>query len=742
MAPAPSSHEEIARSRPRIRRDVLFTRTPDGVLFHNAHGGFNVVTQSAYRFAALIVPHLDGERRVEELCAGLGDKQRDMVIRLVRALYARGFARDAGPRPTGSTLSPQVTARFAHQLDYLDHYADDAYGRFARYRGTRVAVLGDDEMAGWAALGLLRNGCATVAVTVEDAAEGALDREPRDTAGLDAEVAELTGAGCAPTLARLAGGTLGWADLDGWDTVLVTGAGAPAQLLRLLSEGVPEGRRLLGAWTFGERAVVGPVMTAGTPGCWSCAALRLGAGSDAADSADLWSGLGPAAPLGTPARVPTGPLAGMLGNLLSFEVFRLVTEALPAETRNQVIVQDLNSLDVLAEPLLPHPRCRFCAPGEAKAPDGAALRVPHADDEPAPLPADGPADEAAAKGALAALEQRDVLVREAAGVFGGYADDDWEQTPLKVSTVRLGVSPGRVREVSAIDVHHVAGARLAALFRAAEVYAEHVVPPRVGGTGSRVAPAELALSSGLEAPVAQVAAWSEATSLLDGRTVLVPTGAVRTLGGWNDQGLFERTSAGTGAAGTPRAALARALRSALAHDALRRAVRREAPVRLLDLGSLTDDAELLFLLRSAENLGATVEVLDLTEGATALPVVLARRTGPESGRVRWAAGSGLRPREAVLEALRDLLGAEQLRRAGAEPDLGDPLWADLEAAALVPEGAPVPPRADGTDWAGVLDALAAAGRDAFAVPVAAPDLAAGEIHAVRVLLTRGGSGAH
>lgn len=743
MAPAPSSHEEITRSRPRIRRDVLFTRTPDGVLFHNAHGGFNVVTQSAYRFAALLVPHLDGERRVEELCAGLGDKQRDMVVQLVRALYARGFARDAGSRPAAATLSSQVTARFAHQLDYLDHYADDAHGRFARYRDTRVAVLGDDEMAGWAALGLLRNGLATVAVTVEDAAEGALDHAPHGTAGLDAEVAELTEAGCAPTLTRLAGGPLGWADLDGWDTVLVTGANAPAQLLRLLTEGLPDGRRLLGAWTFGERAVVGPVMTAGTPGCWSCAALRLGAGSDAADSADLWSGLGPAAPLGTPARVPTGPLAGMLGNLLSFEVFRLVTEALPAETRNQVIVQDLDSLDVLAEPLLPHPRCRFCAPGEPKAPDGSALRVPHPDDEPALLPADGPADEAAAKGALAALELRDVLVREAAGVFGGYADDDWEQTPLKVSTVRLGVSPGRVREVSAIDVHHVAGARLAALFRGAEVYAEQVVPPRVGGEGSRVAPAELALSSGLEAPVDRVAAWSEATSLLDGRTVLVPTGAVRTLGGWNDQGLFERTSAGTGAAGTPRAALTRALRSALAHDALRRAIRRTAPVRLLDLNSPTDDAELLFLLRSAENLGVTVEVLDLTgAGATALPVALARRTDPESGQVRWAQGSGLRPREAVLEALRDLLGAEQMRRAGAEPDLGDPLWADLEAAALVPEGEPVPLRAEGTDWAGVLDALAAAGRDAFAVPVAAPDLAAGEIHAVRVLLTGGGSGAH
>jgi len=96
MAPTSASFAEIAQSRPRIRKDVLFTRTPSGVLFHNAHGGFNVVTGSAYRFASVLVPHLNGQNRVEELCAGLGDKQRDMVVQLVSTLYARGFARDAG----------------------------------------------------------------------------------------------------------------------------------------------------------------------------------------------------------------------------------------------------------------------------------------------------------------------------------------------------------------------------------------------------------------------------------------------------------------------------------------------------------------------------------------------------------------------------------------------------------------------------------------------------------------------
>nr|WP_248001843.1 TOMM precursor leader peptide-binding protein [Streptomyces sp. RPA4-2] len=351
--------------------------------------------------------------------------------------------------------------------------------------------------------------------------------------------------------------------------------------MRLLAEGVPTGRRLLGAWTFGHRAVVGPVMTTGAPGCWCCAVLRLGAYSDAADSAELWASVGPAAPLGASAPDLTGPLAGMLGNLLAFEVFRLTTEALPAETRHQIVVQDLDSLDVLTEPLLPHPRCPYCAAGETGVAEeaggtedsggientgaaepaalpGEMLRTPHPDDEPVAAPADGAADEDTAKTLLAALEQRSVLVHERAGVFTAFADEDWEQTPLKVSTVLLGIVPGRTRRISAADVHTVAGARLTALFRAAEVYAEHVVPPRVldahalraaTGKWTRVAPAELAVSSGLDVPADRVAHWSEALSLTDGRTVLVPAGAVRTLSGWNARGLFERTSAGTGAAG-------------------------------------------------------------------------------------------------------------------------------------------------------------------------------------------------
>ncbi|MFC9490691.1 hypothetical protein ACFTZM_32080, partial [Streptomyces hydrogenans] len=64
------SYTEVAGTRPRVRRDVLYTRTPDGVIFHNADGGFRLTGASGYRFASLLMPHLDGSRSVEEICSG------------------------------------------------------------------------------------------------------------------------------------------------------------------------------------------------------------------------------------------------------------------------------------------------------------------------------------------------------------------------------------------------------------------------------------------------------------------------------------------------------------------------------------------------------------------------------------------------------------------------------------------------------------------------------------------------
>ncbi|MET8067946.1 hypothetical protein ABZS65_30405, partial [Micromonospora sp. NPDC005313] len=195
-----TAYETVAQTRPRMRHDVLFTRTEDGVLFHNASSGFRLTSGTAYRLATLLVPHLNGRNRVADICRPLPAARRDMIGELVEALYARGFARDVPAEEDPETvLDPAVAGTFAAQIAYVDHYTDRPAHRFAAFRDTRVAVLGDGPVARSCATALLRNGAAGVTVRAAVAP------------GLADELAALTEAGCPATVDELPDGDVGWA---------------------------------------------------------------------------------------------------------------------------------------------------------------------------------------------------------------------------------------------------------------------------------------------------------------------------------------------------------------------------------------------------------------------------------------------------------------------------------------------------------------------------------------------------
>ncbi|MEU1619321.1 TOMM precursor leader peptide-binding protein [Streptomyces sp. NPDC005722] len=702
---------------------------------------------------------------MEQICAGLGEQQRAMVGELVGALYGRGFARDVVPGSDGlDELAPEVAERFAAQVDYIDHYVGEAGSRFRRFRDTRVAVLGDDPVARWCALSLVRNGCAALALP----AAGGPGADP--FAEALREVAGLEGDGCPVEVVRRdVTGDDGWDDLAGYDVVLTTGA--PGAALRLLEAGIPEDVRLLPAWTFGDQAVVGPVMTAGTSGCWSCAALRLGSNGAPGAAADLWS----AVRLDDPGQAGqgrvSGPPAAMLGNLLAYEVFRLVTGVLTPETEGRLVLQDLDSLDVVTEPLLPHPRCPFCREDEEPAAGAALTAADLTDGQEAQDSKDGQeaqdgrhlaeagprevAPEADADEALAALDARAVLTHARTGVFAAFGDDAWEQTPLKAGTVRLAVGHDGPREITAFDVHHVAGARLRALYRAAEVYAEHVVPQRevVAGAALEAArekwpllvPAALDIASGTGATADSVHAWVPATSLGEARTALVPAAAVRTFGNHNHDRLFVATSAGSAAGPSPSRAAVRALYSAAAFHTLTAALRSACPVTPAPARWAAGDPEVVFLRRSAVNLGLEAELLELGGPDGLAPVMFARARNPRTGRAVWAAEAAPTRREAAVGALRDLLGQVQLGRDDALTaplDTGDPFLGDLDPmtvavtgeAGEAGEAEDATPAADGAE---VLRRARQRGLDALVVATGSADLRSAGVHVARVLLTHG-----
>ncbi|OEV04094.1 TOMM precursor leader peptide-binding protein [Streptomyces oceani] len=737
-------YESLADTRPRIRRDVLFTETPGGVLFHNADGGFHLTGRTAYRFASLMVPHLAGQHRLAEICAGFGPAQQRMAAELVRTLYERGFARDipeADDSPE-TLLDAPVASRFAAQIGYVDHYTDAAPARFRAFRETRVAILGTDETARWCALSLVRNGCGRIG----------LPQAAEVSAEVTAEAAELAEEGCPVRLDRLPA-TADWSALTEYDVVVVTGAEAAADTYRLLAAGVPEGRTLLPAWTFGQRAVTGPLHRAGGAGCLGCALLRLGDNVDEGHAAELWSAVaGAALPHGDASGPLFGPVAAMTGNLLGYEIFRITTGALPAETDQHILLQDLRSLDVLAEPVRPHPRCRLCV-GNTPV-DAAAELDPVLTDGPT-LPVSPSVD--TAREAEDTVELLDGLsgrlVRAHTGEFTRYDDEDLTQTPLKISRVELPLGPGARRTVCAFDVHHLAGARMRALRAAAVLHAEHVRPvteASVVGT-SLLTKERLTVEAAVARPVGRYH-----------RERQPPAGSAGVGGGTGVGGAVG--TGGSGAGTDVREAVGEALLAALSQEALLRAVRGAGVATLVPLDAAAEepaapadpageeatvDPELVFLARSARHLGVPVELLDLGEAAhSGAHVVLAREADQtaEAGAGRWATGAALSRTEAVTGALRDLLGQVQLTAERPDVDLGDPLLPELHPATIVAadfqsgEGAEPEPR---TDFPRILERLRAADRDVLVLPTTPPGLRAGGLSTARVLLTaRADGGAH
>jgi bacteriocin biosynthesis cyclodehydratase domain-containing protein len=504
---------------------------------------------------------------------------------------------------------------------------------------------------------------------------------------------------------------------------------------------------VLPATSAGDLLVAGPLLRPGGAPCWTCALLRLADNEAPAAMEELWRritlpGAGPVRP------GPRPPVAAMFGTMLGYEAFRALTGCLPAETEGAVIVQDRLTLETARDPLLPHPSCPGCGGGRAEIVADGHARVRRAatgdlePDRPA-APADVTVSPEQLADELAAVQD---LLSEHVGVFGRFEDSALDQSPLKVTRLRAGSTAERAapaRLIAAADLHYVPRARTRAVLAAALAYVARTGPDARIASAEEPAAGAVGLDrlltwSGHGSATGGEGPWLPATSLLDSSRRHVPAAAVYPFSAANDALHVEPAAAGDGAGTGEAEAIRRGLLSALAYEALREGA-SGAVGGTVDAADAPYGSEIDFLLRTARNLDLPVELVDLAPRRPA-HLVLARLTGGDREPVPWAAGAALSRDEAVTTALRDLIAAEQLRRALAEepdaPDFGDPLFPALDPRAIR-AGAPESPRPDATVDA-LLDDLQARGLDALVVPTTTADLLQhGHLVTVRVLLVRG-----
>jgi len=696
--------ENSPAPRPRLRRDVVFADMGNGAFLRHADDGMVLRGSTIYRWIASLAPHLDGTHTLDEICEGLPPERASMVRNIVTALLDRGFARHLPPAAP-SALSEEELAAFAPQIRFIEHYVDDAASRFETYRTTRLLVVGAGPVSAALVRTVASNGMQAVDV-VTDRTDLAV---PARCIGMPDDLGEYD-------LVIALGDDLG---IRGIDELVkrATAASVPA----------------LPCLTAAGRAFVGPLVRPDSGPGLRTLVERLAGNLDPVDAADLWRAFSTGEPVN--ARAVTGELAGMLGGLLGFEVFRHRTGCLPTETEEAVIIQNLETLDVTREVLLPHPADRR-GPQLADAREWAVDDLLREADD-----AQAPDTERETDDVHAATEKTLDLIRRHVGIFREMVDLAIDQSPLKIGLVEIGGLRTAPRQplnrttVAGFDIFTPLQARSRALLNGCADY--------VATWGLEAAYENLTLSSGprvdlLLDPAAELPdeAALPAVSLLTGADRAVPAAAVFPLSAANVSGRYELSRAGEGAGLSLAEAVREAVLSAVTYRVLRDAITGARAVRRLDLGEPAPGTVLRFLLDSARNLGIETEVLDLSDGPGATVLALDRNPEPGADHPQWAAASGTTPLEAVQSALRELVGRRQLQAEELEADARPVPVPDLDPRVLT--------LADGTTAvedvteAPLRDVLARAadGGDALLVETTTADIAELGLATVRVLLSR------
>ncbi|NEA36003.1 hypothetical protein [Streptomyces sp. SID13031] len=296
--------------RPRMRQDVAFLETLDGVYVRGADGPFVIRGAGAYRYLSALLPHLDGSNLLTEIVAGLPEAHAGAVKSLLTTLASRGVVLDGA----GAVVDEETRAKFPGQVALLEHHGDDGSG-FTRVAAARVLVIGEDpEATATLATALTANG-------VGSAAEGFV----RASSTLDAEEADLV--------------------------CLLALDGPSRQLFSLAEQARQTSTAFLPVVRVGDQLVAGPWQG---PVSIQSALLRM-SDNEVPGTADLWQAAvtGPSAAPARPA-LP-GVAATMLLNITGFEIFKHLSSSIPSDLDETVILVDPARLTVHTEHVIAHP---------------------------------------------------------------------------------------------------------------------------------------------------------------------------------------------------------------------------------------------------------------------------------------------------------------------------------------------------------------------------------------------------
>jgi bacteriocin biosynthesis cyclodehydratase domain-containing protein len=617
--------------RPKLRADVRYVPAGDGVQVFSAAGSFGLTGASIQPLLDQLVGYLDGSHTLDSIVAGLPERHRRVVTKLIDTLVACRAVYDAAA-VLPHRLADWELARYQQEVAFAELASGSGAHWFERFRLARVLLIGAggtlDALAGT----MLQLGARGAAVLDTSGSPAGQQRRRDRLATARAgdprlTLAELPDPGRWGSVAEVRS----W--LAGYQAVLYAeDRSRPARAALLTraarAAGIPALHALVGA----DHAWVGPAATGDQLGCWECGWRYLIGARSRADPD--WPELQLADPPGPEPGPAAPPLRNLVGAMLAMAYFRLVTEGGSGggPVPNQLIQVDLAAGTAQAHRFARHPACQACGEFPPPSPD---LRA-------GPVRTDRDLSRAAA-----------ALHDPALGVLLSIDERDHQQLPLVVTVATVNDLTGSgagPRTVTAAAPDHPR-ARQRAAVRAIETAAALVraAAPPAGPdwgwpipTAVEVDQAVVPVPEPVDPADRTVAAgyrWAEAV----GRGLLRHTARLAVSGG-GAGGV-----AGAGGSGRP-----------LAEPDLPEDARR--------------------LVEAAAVLGARLQPVDRT-GASGVPVVAVLGAGPDP-----VVAAGLELPDALAAALEAALARLQADPTGPThpagtgieipADLGDERWPD------------------------------------------------------------------
>ncbi|QBD82830.1 hypothetical protein EPA93_45465 [Ktedonosporobacter rubrisoli] len=648
--------------RPKMKQDTILLQMQEGIFIQNDTNQIVLKGKHIAHWIYTLTPYLTGEYTMNQLCQQLGSAQRELVVQLVDTLMEKKMLKNHIPE-SSEVLPAAVSQQFRSQIEYIDHFTDYPQAKFKAFRESAVAVIGCGESFKALAISLLRNGLEKLFLVPSTPSD-----EYRVV--LEDEAAMLRQKGCSVsiTFSDISFPT-SIERLDPYDVIVYCADQGTLRDIALLNRRcMDEGRAFLAATIFAGRAMLGPFVKPHSGPCWFCAQMRLAANSDESEQALLWRNLAfPASPSALPGADLYRPVAQRIGHGLGFELFKLLSKALPSETDGGVIFQDLNTLEASTHSLEQHPLCPVCTQLDhetalqrlkAIISGGHDSNLTH----------------------LEALEKHSSWFDTRLGVFHDFSDEALEQIPLKQTTIVAGSPDPLLAGPLAIKCYskeNMRDARSSAFIKAIESYTRALPDMRTMllSRGEEMNQAEkIVLQPHLFAHWSGVAslraneqvAWMPAYSLFQDAIVYVPAAAVYPFSPLNASGLFEQTTAGWAVDTSYQQTLIQATVSALAYMQLCTLLRGRRTVIPIALEKLeTFDSDVRFLIQSARRFARPFSLFEVV-GDAPISLFIACTTDTLTEPLT-AYGYGLSASKGLKQALIGLVGALQTLQNGEEP---------------------------------------------------------------------------